>query len=154
MSKRSKSSRSKSRRITPWDDTPNPTPVQRFIKMHHQTRYEERHQPLDETGEAEMINSFEPSHCPYCGSTDFKKNGFDANGIRRYKCCCSKRFKPTTGTIFDSCESNPLFIENVFERSQRLLSRRNTELFESIFVRYKLAVRPSGKGRKNHKFGF
>ena len=36
--------------------------------MHYQTRYEERHQPLDETGEAEMINSFEPSHCPFCGS--------------------------------------------------------------------------------------
>ena len=29
-----------------------------------------------------------------------------------------------------------------------------TELFESVFVCYKLAVRPSGKGRKNHKFGF
>ena len=102
MSKRMKSNRSKSRRITPWDETPDPTPVQRFIKMHYQTRYEERHQPLDETGEAEMINSFEPSHCPFCGSSDFIKNGFDTNGIRRYKCSCGKRFKPTTGTIFDS----------------------------------------------------
>ena len=71
MSKRSKSSRSKSRRITPWDKIPNPTPVQRFIKMHHQTRSEERHQSLDETGEAEMINSFEPLYCPYCGSSEF-----------------------------------------------------------------------------------
>lgn len=70
--------------------------------MHHQTRYEERHQPLDETGEADMINSFEPSQCPFCGSSDFVKNGFDDNGIRRYKCSCGKRFKPTTGTIFDS----------------------------------------------------
>lgn len=37
MSKRAKSNRSKSRRITPWDGTPYPTPVQRFIKMHHQS---------------------------------------------------------------------------------------------------------------------
>ena len=102
MSKGAKSNRSKSRRITPWDESVHPTPVQRFIKMHYQTRYEERHQPLDETGEAEMINSFEPNHCPFCGSSDFMKNGFDANGIRRYRCSCGKRFKPTTGTIFDS----------------------------------------------------
>ena len=102
MSKKSKSNRSKSRRVTPWDEKAHPTPVQRFIRMHHQTRYEERHQPLDETGEADMINSFEPSQCPFCGSSDFVKNGFDDNGIRRYKCSCGKRFKPTTGTIFDS----------------------------------------------------
>ena len=102
MSKRKKSNRSKSRRITPWDEATQITPVQRFIKMHYQARYEERHQPLDETGEAEMINSFEPNHCPFCGSDDFIKNGFDKNGIRRYRCCCGKRFKPTTGTIFDS----------------------------------------------------
>lgn len=102
MSKKAKPNRSKSRRVTPWDEAAYPTPVQRFIRMHHQTRYEERHQPLDETGEADMINSFEPSQCPFCGSSDFVKNGFDDNGIRRYKCSCGKRFKPTTGTIFDS----------------------------------------------------
>lgn len=102
MSKRTKLNRSKSRRRTPWDEKHHPTPVQRFIKMHYQARYEERHQPLDETGEAEMINSFEPKNCPFCGSSDFKKNGFDTNGIRRYKCSCGRRFKPTTGTIFDS----------------------------------------------------
>ena len=28
--------------------------------------------------------------------------GYDSNGIRRYKCTCGKKFKPTTGTIFDS----------------------------------------------------
>ena len=73
MSKRGKLNRSKSRRTTPWDDSPRPTPVQRFIKVHYQTRYEERHQPLDETGEAEMINSFEPKHCPFCQSESFIK---------------------------------------------------------------------------------
>lgn len=70
--------------------------------MHYQTRYEERHQALDETGEAEMINSFEPKHCPFCGSKTFIKYGHDRNGINRYKCVCGKLFKPTTGTIFDS----------------------------------------------------
>ena len=102
MSKRGKFNRSKSRRTTPWDDSPRPTPVQRFIKVHYQTRYEERHQPLDETGEAEMINSFEPKHCPFCQSESFIKYGHDRNGINRYKCVCGKSFKPTTGTIFDS----------------------------------------------------
>ena len=102
MSKRGKSKRSKSRRTTPWDDSPRPTPVQRFIKVHYQTRYEERHQPLDETGEAEMINSFEPKHCPFCQSESFIRYGHDRNGINRYKCVCGKSFKPTTGTIFDS----------------------------------------------------
>lgn len=102
MSKRGKLNRSKSRRTTPWDDSPCPTPVQRFIKVHYQTRYEERHQPLDETREAEMINSFEPKHCPFCQSESFIKYGHDRNGINRYKCVCGKSFKPTTGTIFDS----------------------------------------------------
>lgn len=102
MSKRGKLNRSKSRRTTPWDDSPRPTPVQRFIKVHYHTRYEERHQPLDETGEAEMINSFEPKHCPFCQSESFIKYGHDRNGINRYKCVCGKSFKPTTGTIFDS----------------------------------------------------
>ncbi len=102
MSKMAKTNRSKSRRTTPWDESTHPTPVQRFIKMHYQTRYEERHQPLDETGEAEMINSFEPKHCPFCESESFIKYGHDRNGINRYKCTCGKLFKPTTDTIFDS----------------------------------------------------
>ena len=75
MSKRTKSNWSKSRRITPWDKTDHPPPVQRFFKMHYQTQYEERHHPLDETGEAKMINSFDTSHCPFCDSSDFIKNG-------------------------------------------------------------------------------
>ncbi len=102
MTGKQKRNRSKSRRTTPWDQKSDPTPVQRFIKMHYQTRYEERHQPIDATGEAEMINSFEPKHCPYCGSELFIRYGHDENGINRYKCVCGKYFKPTTGTIFDS----------------------------------------------------
>ena len=70
--------------------------------MHYKTRYEERHQPIDTTGEAEMINYFQPKRCPFCESEDFIKYGHDNNGIDRYKCSCGKFFKPTTGTIFDS----------------------------------------------------
>lgn len=70
--------------------------------MHYIARYEQRHPQIKDTGEAAMINSYEPSRCAYCGSENFVKIGFDANGIRRYKCGCGKTFKPTTGTIFDS----------------------------------------------------
>ena len=49
-----------------------------------------------------MINSYIPTACPFCQSQQFKKTGFDPNGIQRYKCRCGNSFKPTTGTIFDS----------------------------------------------------
>jgi len=64
-------------------------------------RYEARHPKLNETGEAEMVNSFVPMCCPYCGSEQFIKRGFTANGIQRYSCSCGQRFLPTTHTIFD-----------------------------------------------------
>ena len=70
--------------------------------MHYVARYEQRHPKIKDSGEAELINSFQPNKCPFCETTDFIKIGFDANGIRRYKCKCGKTFKPTTGTIFDS----------------------------------------------------
>lgn len=102
MGSKPKTNRSKSRRTTPWDEITELTPVQRFIQMQYKTRYEERHQPIDTTGEAEMINYFQPKRCPFCESEDFIKYGHDNNGIDRYKCSCGKFFKPTTGTIFDS----------------------------------------------------
>ena len=52
--------------------------------MHYKTRYEERHQPIDTTGEAEMLNYFQPKRCPFCESEDFIKYGHDNNGIDRY----------------------------------------------------------------------
>ena len=70
--------------------------------MHYLARYEERHPTISETEEAKMINSYVPDKCPFCGSNSFSRIGFDVNGIRRYKCSCGKKFKPTTGTIFDS----------------------------------------------------
>jgi len=95
-------SQGKSRRKTPWDVEEDLTPTQEFLQTHYRERYMARHPKLIETGEAELINSFVPTHCPYCGSERFSKRGFTANGIQRYFCSCSQRFLPTTKTIFDS----------------------------------------------------
>jgi hypothetical protein len=91
----------KSRRKTPWDAENELTPTQEFLKTHYRERYMARHPKLSETGEAELINSFIPVHCPYCRSTQFNKRGFTANRIQRYSCSCGQRFLPTTNTIFD-----------------------------------------------------
>lgn len=95
-------SRHKSRRRTPWDDQEVLTPTQEFLKMHYLSRYEDRHPTIAEADEAAMINSYTPQKCPFCGSESFVRIGCDENGIRRFKCVCGRRFKPTTGTIFDS----------------------------------------------------
>ena len=87
--------RSKSRKKSPWDDLSDITVIQEYLQMHYVARYEQRHPKIKDSGEAELINSFQPNKCPFCETTDFIKIGFDANGIRRYKCKCGKTFKPT-----------------------------------------------------------
>jgi transposase-like protein len=94
-------SQRKSRRKTPWDGGTELTATQEFLRAHYQEHYETRHPKLSETGEAEMINSFAPARCPYCGSETFVKRGLTANGVQRYSCSCKQSFLPTTGTIFD-----------------------------------------------------
>lgn len=91
----------KSRRKTPWDGSNEMTATQEFLHRTYQEHYQQRHPPLRETGEAEMINAFIPSQCPICGELLFKKDGLDHNGIQRYKCRKGHKFRPTTGTIFD-----------------------------------------------------
>lgn len=92
-----------SRRSTPWDEAENRTPSQGFIKKHHIRHYQEKHKPLSESEEAEMINSKVPDCCPYCRSNDFKKAGFSSNGIQMYRCSgCGRKFTVLSGTIFDS----------------------------------------------------
>ena len=101
---KNKSDRSKSRRITPWDGEDDLTPTQEFISRHYKEHYMQRHPKLEDTGEAELINTFSPSKCPYCGSVSFTKYGHTRIGVQRYKCSdkeCSQTFLPTTGTIFD-----------------------------------------------------
>lgn len=91
--------RSKSRRKTPWDKAASLTETQEFLKVQYTMKYDQRHPDADES-EIQMINSYMPKYCPYCGSEKFTKKGLDAIGIQRYKCICGKTFKPTTGTIF------------------------------------------------------
>ena len=92
-----------SRKATPWDGKEELTPMEAFLKQHHHAHYEERHRNVADSGESEMVNSFKPAKCPYCGREPsfFKKNGYTASGVQRYKCACGKTFLPTTGTIFD-----------------------------------------------------
>ena len=69
--------RSKSRKQTPWDTTDR-TQTQEYIQMHYVARYDDRHPSLKDDGEADMINSFVPKKCPYCGSDIFiQKGNFD-----------------------------------------------------------------------------
>jgi transposase-like protein len=91
----------KSRRKTPWEDSANLTPTQTFLKDHYDATYKERHKKLSNCGEADMINSHQPVKCPFCGSSEFTKNGHTYSGVQRYMCTCRKTFLPTTGTIFD-----------------------------------------------------
>ena len=92
----------KSRRETPWDDKPR-TPTKQFLYEHYIEHYNQKHPKLLEAHEADMINSYVPAVCPHCGFEHFSQNGKDDNGIQRYVCLsCGRRFKPTTGTIFDS----------------------------------------------------
>ena len=95
-------SHSESRHKTPWDGT-DMTPTQKFLHDHYKEHYAQRHPKLIEAEEAEMVNSYRPSKCPLCGSGSFVKRGHDNNGFQRFKCnSCGQKFRPTTGTIFDS----------------------------------------------------
>jgi len=78
--------RDKSRRVTPWDEGDSLTATQQFLKRHYDEYYEERHCPVGESGEAEMVNSYPPTKCPYCGSLKFKKSGRTGSGVQRYMC--------------------------------------------------------------------
>jgi len=96
-----KSSAQKSRRVTPWDGEQDLTETQAFLKHYYDSHYMERHEIVSASGEAGMINSYQPFKCPYCSSEKFRKRGLTGSGIQRYLCECGKAFLPTTGTIFD-----------------------------------------------------
>jgi len=72
-----------------------------FLKEYYDAHYAARHRNVSESGEAELVNSYPPVKCPYCGSEKFCKRGFSDSGVQRYLCSCKKTFIPTTGTIFD-----------------------------------------------------
>lgn len=93
--------RQKSRKATPWGGDNGLTATQAFLKQHYELNYEKHHRKVGDSGEADMINSYTPSKCPFCASEAFKKSGYSSNGVQRYMCLCGKTFLPTTGTIFD-----------------------------------------------------
>jgi transposase-like protein len=94
--------RPESRKKTPWDEVGDLTETQEFLRQHYTMHYAERHRSLSESGEADMINSYAPTKCPYCDAVSFKRSGKTAIGIQRYMCrICKKTFIPTTETIFD-----------------------------------------------------
>ncbi|MBQ9210210.1 MAG: IS1595 family transposase [Clostridia bacterium] len=91
-----------SRKTTPWDNVEERTPTQEFIKSNYVGAWEQKHTKLSETNESELINSVIPTKCPFCKSEIFVRKGLTSQGIQRYLCKqCSRRFIPTTGTIFD-----------------------------------------------------
>ena len=91
----------KSRRTTPWDGETDLTSTQEFLKYYYDEHYSSRHRTIEDSGEAEMVNSYSPSKCPYCNLVNFKKSGHTKSGVQRYRCACGRTFLPTTGTIFD-----------------------------------------------------
>ena len=94
--------RAKSRKKTPWDGANDVTKTQEFLRQNYELYYADRHRMVDESGEADMINSYVPSRCPYCASEKFKRSGRTQSGVQRYMCAaCGKTYLPTTGTIFD-----------------------------------------------------
>jgi transposase-like protein len=91
----------KSRKRTPWDGEEELTATQGFLKRYYETHYAERHCIVSESGEAEMVNSYVPAKCPFCGDERIKRSGYTRSGVQRYLCECGRTFIPTTGTIFD-----------------------------------------------------
>lgn len=92
-----------SRKKTPWDDVFDATPTQEFIMNKYNENYKNKHPNLNDTNEAELINSVEVKTCPYCNYVDFIKYGKTNNHIIRYYCNqCKKTFTPLTGTIFEN----------------------------------------------------
>jgi len=86
-----KSETQKSRRKTPWDCESNLTPTQTFLKENYEARYNVHHRKVGESGEAELVNYYAPSKCPFCGCEKFKKNGYTDSGVQRYRCAHVKR---------------------------------------------------------------
>lgn len=91
----------KSRKTTPWDGESNLDATKEFLKQQYDSYYKERHRKVEDSNEANMINSYIPAKCPFCGAERFKKRGHTNSGVQRYECTCGKTFLPTTGTIFD-----------------------------------------------------
>ena len=93
--------RSHSRSKTPWDEREDLSPLESFIRDEYKDHYKKRHLTQQELKESELLNKYHPVSCPYCGSKEFKKNGFTKYNLQKYRCKeCKQNFVITTGTIF------------------------------------------------------
>lgn len=91
-----------SRRATPWEDKLNATPVEKFIDGCTKDNYDKKHTRPGDDREINLLNSFIPSTCRLCNSTNIIRYGKTAAGLIRYRCKdCGKTFTIITGTIFD-----------------------------------------------------
>lgn len=100
---------SSSQRRTPWDGKKDLSPVQAFIRSEYLDTWHRHHPLLKETDEADFLNLLEVRCCRYCGSVDFKKNGYTSNGVQRYRCTdCSERspYCRTRCLILTRCPSS------------------------------------------------
>ena len=90
-----------SRRTTPWTGDADATELQHFIDRKVDALYANKHMAVTETDESELLNSYEPQRCPYCGHEEYTGYGRTRNGVKRY-CCksCHRTFTIITGTIF------------------------------------------------------
>ena len=90
----------KSRKRTPWDNYPNLSKLEEFIRNNYREHYDLRHPDLNEK---KLLNSFEVHECKYCGSLNIRKSGKTKNNIQRYYCCdCKKTFTILKNTIFEN----------------------------------------------------
>ena len=84
-----------------WDNKSHRSDSEILIESTVTEWYTAKHRsPSDK--EIKFINGLPVKYCPYCGSIDFCRAGFNRSGIQRYKCNdCGRRFSPFTNTIFD-----------------------------------------------------
>ena len=127
---------SSSQRRTPWDGKKELSPVQSFIRSEYLDTWNRHHPLLKQTDEADFLNLLEVHCCRYCGSVNFKKNGYTSNGIRRYKCKdCSRTFTVLSNTLFDSHKVSIIewieYLLNLFSYVSFRSTSRNSRIADS-----------------------
>lgn len=88
----------------PWDNAPDSdlTSAQIIVRNCHRGIYGYRRAGASAAGEADFFSGYERESCPRCGSDAVVRDGFDSNGVRRWRCrSCGRGFGPATGTIFE-----------------------------------------------------
>lgn len=85
-----------------WSTKAKKSKIEKLVESTALEWYEAKHRNTSKE-ETEFINSLTILTCPYCGSSHIVKAGKASNSIQMYLCHeCHKRFRPLTGTIFDS----------------------------------------------------